>query len=211
MKWLDFLNTISDEPVCKSSLILAGPISREDARRQLSRWVRAGKVIRLRSGVYTLAAPFRKAEPHPFLVANTLKEASYVSMQSGLAHHGLIPEFVPLVTSVTTGRPERVDNKLGSFVFKHVKTSFFYGFRRVAVDTNQNVFLASPEKSLLDLIYLTPRADSVDYLRELRLQHLEVLDWNKMTSLARAASSPKLMRAVKRVRMLFADARHEER
>ncbi len=210
MKWNNFLHIVSEEPVFESSLMMAGSVSVEDARRQLSRWVRAGKVIRLRRGVYALAVPYRKVDPHPFLVANSLKRASYVSLQSALAHYGMIPEHVPLVTSVTTGRPEAVENELGSFSFKHVKMSLFQGFQRVGVIANQNVFLASPEKSLIDLFYLTPQADSFEYLRELRLQHLESLDSEMLMSLAKAAASPKLVRAVKRVMKLSADERYEE-
>jgi hypothetical protein len=42
------------------------------------------------------------------------------SLQSALAHHGLIPEHVPVVTSVTTGRPQRRENAFGSFQYRHL-------------------------------------------------------------------------------------------
>jgi len=48
---------------------------------------------------------YYKVKPHPFVVANRMVRGSYVSCQSALAHYGLIPEHVPVVTSITTARP----------------------------------------------------------------------------------------------------------
>ena len=199
MKWRYLLNIIRDEPVFSSSLLLVGGISQENLRTQLSRWVRAGKLIQLRRGLYTLAEPYRKVTPHAFLIANRLRRASYASAQTALAYYGLIPEYVPTVTSATTGRPEQVENALGTFVFKHLKPSFFHGFIQVEIEKGQYAFIATPEKSLLDLIYLTPGADKRDYLAELRLGNLDILDLNALREMARASGSPKLQRAVHHV------------
>jgi predicted transcriptional regulator of viral defense system len=87
--------------------LLAGAVDADDVRRQLSRWVNAGRLYQLRRGLYALAPPFQRARPHPFLVANRLVRGSYVSQQAALAHYGLIPEAAPVVTSVMTGRPGR--------------------------------------------------------------------------------------------------------
>ena len=168
MKWERLLKIVADEPVFTSALLMAGRVSAVDTRRQLSRWVRAGRIIPLRRGIYTLASPYRKIDPHPFILANAIKSASYVSLQSALAHYGMIPEYIPVVTSVTTGRPERIETALGIFSSSHIKKSWFSGYRRVEVTPGQMAFLANPEKCLLDLVYLTPGADSMEYLRELR-------------------------------------------
>jgi hypothetical protein len=121
---------------------------------------------------------------------------SYVSLQSALAHYGLIPEHVPVVTSVTAGRPARWDTALGSYIFRHIKVDLLRGYRLVEVSPGQKAYLASPEKALLDLIHLQPGADSLAYLRELRLQNPERLDVNEMARQADLADSPKLRRAV---------------
>ena len=52
---------------------VAGAGSPEGVRRQLDRWVRAGKIVMLRRGVYALREPYARREPHPFVVANTLR------------------------------------------------------------------------------------------------------------------------------------------
>jgi hypothetical protein len=120
---------------------------------------------------------------------------SYVSLQSALAHYGLIPEYVPVVTSVTTGRPNRWDTALGSYAFRHIKIELFRGYRLAEVSPGQEAFLASPEKALLDLIHLQPGADSLLYLQELRLQNLEHLNLDELARQADIGNRPKLRRA----------------
>lgn len=205
MKWKELLGVVGDEPVFSSAILMAGNVSPQDLRRQLSRWVDSGMVIRLRRGLYTLADPYRKIDPHPFFLANALKPASYVSLQSALAFYGLIPEYTPVVTSITTGRPERLKTRLGMFFYSHVKKTWFAGYRRTEVSPGKYAFLAIPEKGLLDLIYLTPGADNLDYLRALRLQGFDRLDKRMLNKLARASGRPKLIRAAENILRLSAE------
>ncbi len=122
MKFERLLETVGDEPVFEPGLLLAGDVDPADVRRQLSRWVEAGRLYQLRRGLYALAPPYQKVKPHPFLVANRLVRGSYVSLQSALAHCGLIPEYVPVTTSVTTSRPARWDTPLGIYDFRHIQS-----------------------------------------------------------------------------------------
>jgi predicted transcriptional regulator of viral defense system len=153
----------------------------------------------LRRGLYALAPPFQKVKPHPFLVANRMVRGSYVSCQSALAHYGLIPEYVPVTTSVTTRRPARWDTPLGIYQFRHVKPDLLRGYRLTELSPGQRAFVASPEKALLDLVHLQPGGDSPQYLRELRLQNLDRLDVDELQRQALVAHSPKLRRAATRV------------
>jgi predicted transcriptional regulator of viral defense system len=195
MNFQRLVEIVGDEPVFETGLLLAGDVDPADMRRQLSRWTKAGRVYQLRRGLYALAPPFEKVKPHPFLVANRLVRGSYVSLQSALAHYGLIPEVAPVATSVTTARPARWDTPLGSFEFRHIKTDLLRGYRFVEVGRGQRAFVASPEKALLDLVYLQPGGDAPGYLGELRLQNLDRLDLDQLAHQADLADSPKLRRA----------------
>jgi len=199
MKFEQLLEIVGDEPVFETGLLLAGDVNPGNVRRQLSRWTRAGWIYQLRRGLYALAPPFQKVKPHPFLVANRMLRGSYVSCQSALAHYGLIPEYVPVVTGVTTARPARWETPLGTYDFRHVKTDLLYGYRRVEISLGQRAFVARPEKALLDLVYLQPGGDAPAYLQELRLQNLDRLDLEALRDLAERAHSPKLQRAAARV------------
>src|SRR4051794_88545 len=183
MRFEDLLEIVDREPVFETGLLLAGDVDPADVRRQLSRWVKAGRLHQLRRGLYALAPPFEKVQPHPFLVANRLVPGSYVSLQSVLAEHLLIPEYVPTTTSVTTSRPGRWDTPLGSYLFRHLQLDLFTGFRRTALAGNQEAFLAPPEKALLDLPPREPDAAPPAYLAELRLQNLETLDLDELRRL----------------------------
>jgi len=200
MDYRTLLHIVGDEPVFETGLLLAGPVNPDSVRRQLSRWTASGRLHQLRRGIYALAPPYQKVRPHPFLVANRLVGGSYVSLQSALAHYGLIPEYVAVTTSVTTARPGQWKTPLGTYAFRHIKADLFYGYRRVDLGAGQHAFLASPEKALLDLIYLQPDGDTLPYLRELRLQSLERLNLDELDRLVERAQNPRLRRATAYIR-----------
>jgi len=195
MEFSHLLKIVGDEPVFETGLLLAGDVDPANVRRQLSRWTRTGRIYQLRRGLYALAPPFRKVKPHPFLVANWLVRGSYISLQSALAHHGLIPEAVPVTTSVSAMRPARWDTPLGVYEYRHVKKELLFGYRGTDVGSGQQAFVATAEKALLDLVHLQPRGDAPEYLRQLRLQNLGRLDLDQLQRQAVRAKSPKLRRA----------------
>ena len=202
MEFRQLVQIVGEEPVFETGLLLAGNADPRDVRKQLSRWTRAGRLYALRRGLYALAPPFQKVKPHPFLVANRLVRGSYVSGLSALAYYDLIPEYVAVTLSVTTGRPARRDTSLGSYEFRHIKVEWLHGYHRLEVSSGQHAFVATPEKALLDWVYLQPGAGQPDYLRELRLQNWNGLDVEALQRLAARAHSPKLQRAAAFVREL---------
>lgn len=201
------LEIVGNEPVFETGLLLAGVTDPNSVRQQLSRWTQAGRLYQLRRGVYALAPPFQKTKPHPFRIANLLVKSSYVSLHSALEYYGLIPEYTPATTSVTTLRSGSWATPLGNFEYRHVQIALFYGFKHIEVSSAQFAFLATPEKALLDLTHLTPRADHSAYLDELRLQNLEQLDLAKLVDFAERSGHPKLVRAAR----LIAERANQER
>jgi len=208
MEFNSLLKLIGDEPIFESSILLAGDVDPKLIRIQLSRWIKAGKIYQLRRGLYLIAPPYQRQQPHPFLVANHLQKASYVSLQSALSFYGLIPEVVNITTSVSTGRPERLDTPLGTFEFRHIKTELLFGYRMTELG-EQSALIATPEKALLDLIYLQPGGDSPAYLKELRLQNTEKLDKDLLRSQSEKFNTPKLQNAVKGILQLISGESEE--
>lgn len=203
MKFNELLTSVTKQPFFETGLLLAGAVDPADVRRQLSRWVQAGRVIQLRRGLYTLAVPYQLTPPHPFLIANSLLPGSYVSLQSALAYYGLIPEYVAQTLSVTTQRPAHWRNALGDFRFQHLAPHLFFGYKLVTITPGQEVFIALPEKALLDLVHLTPDGDDPAYLAGLRPQNLERLDPQRLQALAGRAGKPKWLRAAARILTLI--------
>ena len=74
---------------------------REGILVQLSRWMKQGKVVGLRRGMYTLPDAYRRAPLSTARLANQLYRPSYLSGLWALGYHDLIPEQVVWLTSVT--------------------------------------------------------------------------------------------------------------
>lgn len=208
MNFNSLLKLVGDDPIFESSFLLAGNVNPKLIRIQLSRWVKAGKIYQLRRGLYSIAPPYQRRQPHPFLVANHLQKASYVSLQSALSFYGLIPEVVNIITSVSTGRPERLETPLGIYEFRHIKTELLFGYRMIELG-EQSALVATPEKALLDLIYLQPGGVSTAYLKELRLQNTEKLDKDLLSKQSKKLNTPKLQNAVKIILQLMSGESEE--
>ncbi|MFZ3137811.1 MAG: hypothetical protein WA126_10530 [Thermodesulfovibrionales bacterium] len=140
-----------DETVVRNLL----PDRSEAARKVLvHRAVSAGEIIRLRPGLFLLAPEFRKTHPHPFVVAAMLHSPSHVSLESALAHHGLIPEAVFQVSSVTSARTRTFHTPVGVFSFVRVPAADpRAGVQALKVDGRSWAFVATPLRAIADLIY----------------------------------------------------------
>lgn len=210
MKFASLLTQVGDLPFFSSSLLHAGGVSPARLQKQLSRWVENEKIIQLRRGLYTLAEPYRKEDPHPFTLANQLVAPSYVSLQSALAYYELIPETVTNVTSITSRkRTGTVATPFGQFSYHSFQPDLFSGFRLAQETPTQGFFLARPEKALFDLIYLTPQGEQLTFLNTLRLQNIDALDLEWMQSFAAAFGKPKLIQAVQNLAQLVAEERYQ--
>jgi predicted transcriptional regulator of viral defense system len=172
----------------------------ESQRVVFSRWVQAGKIIRIRNGLYTLAGPYRKRQLHPFIIANAIRRDSYVSLESALSFHGISPpQEEPVVTSVSPGRPESLDTPFGRFVCRHIKRSLLFGHRNVAIAENQFVRIASPEKAILDFLYYHPECGRWGGTQRFPLQRADVVDIRKLIKMGQETNSNTLRFAVARL------------
>ena len=196
MEFERLLELVGDEPLFETALLLAGEVDPNYLRLQLTRWKNAGRIYQLRRGLYALAPPYQKVKPHPFVIANRLRVASYVSLQSALAFYGMIPENVLQTTSVTGGRPGLWETPLGVYRYQHIRPALLRGARLMEVTDGQQALVARPEKALLDLIYLQPGGDDPAWLRSLRLQNLERLNPQELSRQAALFDAPKIYRAV---------------
>lgn len=197
MVFEELLEQLGREPVFETGFLLAGAQDPAYIQRQLAEWVATGKLIQLRRGLYAPSPPYQKLPPHPFLIANRMIPGSYISLQAALAYRGLIPEHVAAVTSVTARRPGRWRTPFGEMIYRAIRQDYIFGYERVMVTPEQAAFVATPEKALLDLIYLQPGGDDRAYLESLRLQNMEQIDPAKLNALAWKMAKPKLQRAAR--------------
>jgi len=209
MEFEALLDQVKDLPLFSSNLLQVGDTLPAQFYKQLSRWVKSGKILQLRRGLYTLSEPYRKETPHPFLLANQLLAPSYISLQSALAYFALIPEAVPRVTSVTSRkRTQTFTTPLGQFSYRSLQPGMFSGFQLVEMSPTQRAFLARPEKALLDLVYLTPKGEGPAFLKSLRLQNLDLLDMDWLRDFTAEIGKPKLIRAADNLTQIASGERY---
>ena len=84
-----------------------------------------------------------------------LHSPSHVSLESALSYHGLLPEAVFGVASVTSKRSRSYTNPLGVFSFQRIPTNMpRAGVQSIKLDRLSWAFIASPLRAIADLIYL---------------------------------------------------------
>ena len=100
----------------------------------LNKALRHEEVIRLAPGVYCLTREFRDRDPHPFAVAAMIHGPSYVTMESALAFHQMIPEAVHQVVSGTSVRSRESRNEYGRFKYHRILCNpFLAGVQSIKV------------------------------------------------------------------------------
>ncbi len=178
-------------------LVQAFAEPREIIRVQLSRWMSDGKIIGLRRGVYTLPDTYRRASVMPARLANQLYRPSYLSGLWALGHYDMIPERVVWLTSATPRVPRRFENFFGIFDYRSIKQMAFFGYVTVSYG-DRSIVIAEPEKALLDHWHLTPGEWTQERLEEMRYQHCQQVNKDKLQAYADRFQSPRLCRAVER-------------
>ena len=198
MRWETFLERFGDCPLVEPPMVYAGEPNPQAIQAQLSRWVSAGRLIKLARGKYVLAHPYRKVEAPLEYVANRLVYPSYVSFERALAWYGLIPETAAVVTSATTGRPRVAENALGTFRYRHIHRRLFWGCEAI---THQQLecIIAFPEKAILDLFYFRRGVATPEEIREMRFQNLDTLDPDRLRAFAQRTGVVKLRETAARL------------
>ncbi len=154
-----------------------------NVRGKIGRLLASGEIIRLKKGLYTFPEYLRRVPLNPCIVANMLYGPSYVSRDFALAHYGMIPETVEMVTSLTTGRPRRFTTPVGTFDYQQRQAAdFAIGIENI--DSGNGAFLiAGREKALYDKVLTDKRFDGKEVenylLEDLRLDFDSLVSLNK--------------------------------
>jgi len=200
MKYDEILKSFSSRPFFETADLLT--LFPEDEARvlpRLSRWVGAGKLVRLRRGKYMLPTLYQAQAPHPFYISNYLYSPSYISLYTALEYFKLIPEHTHLIQAVTTRDTRHWQTPMGSFHYHSLKTNRFSGYslEQMGNHAQQNALIASPEKALVDICLLNCGEWDAQRWRSLRLQDTEVLDPDNLFEYTRIIPSKKLARGIR--------------
>ncbi len=197
MRWEELLSRFSEQPLFHTSHLGVFPDSRPVVLVQLSRWINAGKLAQLRRGWYLIQKPFRTKELSAAFVANTVVRPSYLSLEWALQYHGMIPDAAFQPTSITTRRGVHFTADDRYFLYHHVSPRFFHGYGSFEY-SGERIIIATPEKSLLDHIYIFALRNpfSILWLEGLRLQNLDRFDIEEFRRLSSLVLRPGFSAAV---------------
>jgi len=137
-------------------------------KNNLTRWVKRDLLIKLRNGFYTFPE-YLTANDFVYHISNQIYAPSYISMHTVLAFYDIIPEAVTQITAVTTLKTAKFKNRFGEFHYKTVRNNLFFGYEPKFWCEGRTFLMATPEKALLDLLYLYPFYATKEALEELRL------------------------------------------
>jgi len=115
-----------------------------------NRYVKKGLLVRIKRGLYTQTEKLKYIEQKElFIIANFLQVPSYVSLMTALSYYGLTTQIQRnFFESISIKRTKRFEVKGFTFNYSKVMPELYYGFEK-----REGVFIAQPEKALLDSFY----------------------------------------------------------
>jgi predicted transcriptional regulator of viral defense system len=198
MKYAEFRKKLQNTPFFESRDVIRLFNDKQLLSNHLNRWHKRGLLIKLRRGCYMFNESDRKTTPSRAYLANQLYRPSYVSLEYALSFYDLIPERVADVTSITTKKTKRFRNKLGTFIYQHIKPAALRGYKSSQDGTGLAFLIAEPEKAVIDFLYLNlgkiPANDRAIFQESFRFQNTEHLRMRRLTELAGLFANKKLNR-----------------
>lgn len=174
-------------------------------RNNLTNWVRKGYLLRLRRGLYTFPEYTHISGISEYF-AGQIYKPSYISLHYALSSYGLIPESVVQITSVTTLKTANFKNSFGDYRYKSIRERLMFGYNVKELSSPWAIFFATPEKALLDLLYLYPFYNSTSEIENLRLDE-EILhtaiNWEKLAEMLQQFANKALEQRIKLVKEVY--------
>ncbi len=140
-----------------SQLHLLLPKSADQRSSQVKRALQKGLLIQIRRGLYLLDGYLAPRRAHPFELAQFIYGPSYISLESALSYHGLIPEAVYTICNVSIHRKKTFKTPLGLYSYDRLPIQhFFIGVERIE-EPPYVFFMATPWKAICDYVYCTKK------------------------------------------------------
>ncbi len=155
---------------------------------QLHNWKQKGYIASVKRGMYVI----QKDGIDTMLLANEMNN-SYISLESALSYHQMIPEMALSTTSVSKKNKELISNTFGTFLYSKISSKLFCGFvlRESSLYPGRFIRIAEKEKALFDLVYFRADLKEKRDFSSLRL-HLESVDVKKLKKFIALVEAPQI-------------------
>lgn len=206
-----FLQKISNLDFFTTEILRGLEPKREALAFNIKNWLKKGKIISLKKGLYLLGEKWEKErdkEDYLEFLANKLYEPSYLSTEYVMSKYGLLTEAVYGLSSVTTRKTKTFSNKLGFFSYASVSPVFFTSFE---VQKGKRIKLvATKSKAVFDYLYLRfLKKTPINYreVEELRInwENLKKSEWKDVEKYFKISKSRRLMELGKIIRKEYFD------
>jgi len=121
-------------------------------RDKVTSLLRSGEIIRVKKGLYIAGQAGAKAQVDPLVLAGLIYGPSYVSLETALARHGLIPERVEEIASMSVKRARSFETPLGRYRYRQIPERAFAEGITLEQGPGGGYLLATPEKALCDRV-----------------------------------------------------------
>jgi predicted transcriptional regulator of viral defense system len=148
---LQELNKISKLYFGTADIARALDISPASARVSASRYVKLGALVRIKRNMYVLRESWNAAgREQKFVFANLGQTPSYISLMTALDYYEITTQIQrDFFESVAVKRTKEIKIADSLFRYSKITGTLYFGFKK-----EKNFFIATPEKALLDAIYL---------------------------------------------------------
>lgn len=163
-------------------------LSQSAAVKLLHRYAVNGFITRLKRGIYALMDNL----PPELFLAGKLYEPSYVSREFALSYHGVIPESVYEITSVTVKTTRRFEKLAKIFSYRKIKKAAFTGYV-IEKQRGLSFRIADPEKAFVDTNYFR----ALDGLKPLSRFNKDKINTTKALRYAQLFGSERLISIIK--------------
>jgi predicted transcriptional regulator of viral defense system len=151
MRYLAFRDQFKDFTVFSLTDILN--VEAGFHRRRLNDWQEKGYLKKVIKGHYIFSDQILH-EKILFEIANRIYQPSYISFEMALSYYSLIPESAYGITSATSRPTHSFVTPMTTFSYHTLRSWLFFGYVLMKSDGEKHFSLASPEKAILDLLYL---------------------------------------------------------
>jgi predicted transcriptional regulator of viral defense system len=143
-------------------------VSEDSAKVYCNRFIKQNLIIRPKRDFYILREKWENITLKQLMeLANLVQVPSYISLTTALIYYGITSQVQQnFIESISVMRTKEIDVESTVFKYFKIKRNLYSGFNKV-----ENLFIAMPEKALLDALYL-------NVLGKYRLD-LNSIDFNK--------------------------------
>jgi len=194
MKLLNMQNVLREKKMKMFSsreLGLLLKMSEGAVYRLLWRYEKKGIIVKLKRGLYALKSSY----PSVYLIGNRLYSPSYISFDTAMSFHHLIPETIYSVTCATTRTTREFIANGVAYRYHRIKKNAYTGYKPIKYDY-QVVLMAEPEKALADYLYYVGMKRRGLYYERLDLKKINK---NKLIKYVRLFGKTGLLKLVDKI------------